>query len=360
MRKNIFQIMSSLLVSSMLFSGCGAAAAVTSSPESAPETSVEQTSESADPAEVSGNAASASESAEPDLSSMSGQEIYEYLYGDLTDLYAMETYDDVPEYLSEWHDDVDYGTIEEDVEYYSTTAGDYKYCNVLLPAGYDESQEYPVLYMYHGFGGRYDSHVHDHSILQTLYGNMLSEELTVPMIIVGADMYTDLLSEKDDKSDAELRPCYNKGVEDIVQDLMPFIESRYPVKTGRMNTAVTGVSQGATTALAIAYRWQSKIAYVGSFAPCSGVIPTPFARGTFWNTPILEDFTIESPETMPRYIYLTVGTEDPWCIKSTQYYGDVMDEKGIPNQNDLVEGYDHGNDLWELGHYNFLQKIFLD
>jgi enterochelin esterase-like enzyme len=133
----------------------------------------------------------------------------------LRDLYAMETYDSVPAELLERHGDVDYGTIEEDVEYYSTTAGDYKYCNVLLPAGYDESQEYPVLYMYHGFGGRYDSHVHDHSILQTLYGNMLSEGLTVPMIIVGADMYTDILAEKDDKSDAEMRPCYDKGVEDI-------------------------------------------------------------------------------------------------------------------------------------------------
>lgn len=360
--KNVFQILGFLLVSAMLLTSCGTAAAAASGSRSTPETVTGQTEEItvADSSEKTASADTAKTPAEPDLSSMSGREIYEYLYGDLTDLYAMETYDEVPEYLSEWHDDVDFGTIEEDVEYYSTTAGDYKYCNVLLPAGYDESQEYPVLYMYHGFGGRYDSHVHDHSILQTLYGNMLSEGLTVPMIIVGADMYTDILAEKDDKSDAEMRPCYDKGVEDIAQDLMPFIESRYPVKTGRMNTAVTGVSQGATTALAIAYRWQSKIAYVGSFAPCSGVIPTPFARGTFWNTPILEDFTIESPETMPRYIYLTVGTEDPWCIKSTQYYGDVMDEKGIPNQNDLVEGYDHGNDLWELGHYNFLQKIFLD
>ena len=373
-KKNIFQILSSLLVSFMLLSGCGATAATATNSVSATETTTGQPAETAETAVTAATEGTTNTSAattntstgstttptEPDLSSMSGQEIYDHLYGDLTDLYAMETYDEVPEYLSEWHDDVDYGTIEEDVEYYSTTAGDYKYCNVLLPAGYDESQEYPVLYMYHGFGGQYDSHVHDHSILQTLYGNMLSEGLTVPMIIVGADMYTDILAEKDDKSDAEMRPCYDKGVEDIAQVLMPFIESRYPVKTGRMNTAVTGVSQGATTALAIAYRWQSKIAYVGSFAPCSGVIPTPFARGTFWNTPILEDFTIESPETMPRYIYLTVGTEDPWCIKSTRYYGDVMDEKGIPNQNDLVEGYDHGNDLWELGHYNFLQKIFLD
>ena len=360
MRKNIFQIMSSLLVSSMLFSGCGAAAAVTSSPESAPETSVEQTSESADPAEVSGNAASASESAEPDLSSMSGQEIYDHLYGDLTDLYAMETYDEVPEYLSEWHDDVDYGTIDENVEYYSTTAGDIKYCNVLLPAGYDESQEYPVFYMIHGWGGAYDSHVYDGSSLQILYGNMLNEGLTVPMIIVGVDMYTDPLADKDSKSEEEMRLSYDKTVEDVGLDLMPFIEERYSVKTGRLNTAISGVSQGATTSLATGFRWQSKIAYIASLAPDPGVIPTPYYAGTYWNWPIFDEFYIESEETMPRYIYLSVGTEDPWNVDVTAYYGQKMDEKGIPNQNDLVEGYGHDGDFWDLGHYNFLQKIFQD
>jgi len=274
--------------------------------------------------------------------------------------YEMETYDSVPEYLSERHDDVDYGTIEADVEYYSEIAGDVKYCNVLLPAGYDESKEYPVLYMFHGFGGRYDSHVHEESILQTLYGNMLSEGLAVPMIIVGADMYTDKLEGKDDLSDAELRPRYDKGVDDLALVLMPFIESRYSVKVGRRYAAVSGVSQGGTEALASGFKWQSKIAFIGSFAPCTGVIPTNFYPGSFWNTPILDDLTIESQDTLPLYIYLSVGTEDPWCINSTLYYGQVMDEKGIPNQTDLVEGYDHGNEMWELGHYNFLQKIFLN
>ena len=67
---------------------------------------------------------------------------------------------------------------------------------------------------------------------------------------------------------------------------------------------------------------------------------------------------LDCKKALVLYLYNNLGTEDPWCIKSTQYYGEVMDEKGIPNQNDLVEGYDHGNDLWELGHYNFLQKIF--
>ena len=278
----------------------------------------------------------------------------------LPDPYTMESFDTVPAEFQEWHDDIDYGTVETDVEYYSNTAGDYKYCNVLLPAGYDESQEYPVLYMFHGFGGRYDSHVHEGSILQTLYGKMLHDGLAVPMIIVGADMYTGPLAEKDGMSDEEMRPYYDKGIDDLVQDLMPFIESRYSVKEGRQYTAVTGVSQGGTDALAAGFKWQAKIGYIGSFAPCTGVIPTPYYRGTFWNTPILDDFVIESPETMPIYIYQLVGSEDPWCIDSTLYYGKVMDQKGIPNQTDLVEGYDHDNDLWRLGHYNFMQKIFLE
>ena len=272
----------------------------------------------------------------------------------------MPTYDTVPEELLEWHDDVDYGTIDENVEYYSTTAGDIKYCNVLLPAGYDESQEYPVFYMIHGWGGAYDSHVYEGSSLQILYGNMLNEGLTVPMIIVGVDMYTDPLADKDSKSEEEMRLSYDKTVEDVGLDLMPFIEERYSVKTGRLNTAISGVSQGATTSLATGFRWQSKIAYIASLAPDPGVIPTPYYAGTYWNWPIFDEFFIESEETMPRYIYLSVGTEDPWNVEVTAYYGEKMDEKGIPNQNDLVEGYGHDGDFWDLGHYNFLQKIFQD
>lgn len=249
-------------------SGASAAGTTSVSAENAARSEAETTDGNpADPESPAKAATAASSEADPPT-----------VYAPASDYpnpYEMETYDSVPEYLSERHDDVDYGTLDADVEYYSETAGDFKYCNVLLPPGYDESQQYPVLYMYHGFGGRYDSHVHEGSILQTLYGNMLSEGLTVPMIIVGADMYTDILADKDDKSDAELRPCYDKGIDDLAFDLMPFIESRYSVKTGRRNTAVTGVSQGATEALAAGFKWQAKIGFIGSFAPCTGVISHP-------------------------------------------------------------------------------------
>ena len=334
MRTTSLKMISTLLLSAVLLSSCGSASTAATAQENTTQDAAQASTQVTDGQENTSSDNAEVPAQENEASNASAGAEAVAADSGLRDLYAMETYDTVPEELLERHDDVDYGTIDSDVEYYSETAGDNKYCNVLLPAGYDESQEYPVLYMIHGWGGMYDTHVYEGASLQTLYGNMLSEGLAVPMIIVGVDMYTDPLADKDSKTDS--------------------------VKTGRLNTAVSGVSQGATTSLATGFKWQSKIAYIASLAPDPGVIPTPYYAGTYWNWPIFDDFTIESPETMPRYIYLTVGTEDPWNIEVTAYYGEVMDKKGIPNQNDLVEGYGHDGDFWSLGHYNFLQKIFLD
>ena len=166
------------------------------------------------------------------------------------DPYADKNDDKVPEELTEKQEGTDYGTIDSDVEYYSNTAKDYKKCNVLLPAGYSKNKKYPVLYAIHGWGGDYTGLIHQDSFLQILYGNMLKQELAVPMIIVSVDMYTGIASDKEKISEEEMRHCYDKVIYDIKDDLMPMIESRYSVLTGRNNTAVAGQSQGGTESLA--------------------------------------------------------------------------------------------------------------
>jgi enterochelin esterase-like enzyme len=277
---------------------------------------------------------------------------------DKTSPYAVENETSVDDSLVEKQSETDYGRIDADLKYYSTNAGDYKYCNVLLPAGYDESKTYPVLYAIHGWGGDYTGMIHEDSYLQILYGNMLEQSLTVPMLIVSVDMYTDVLADKESKTDEEMRLCYDKVIYDIRDDLMPFIESKYPVKTGRENTAVAGVSQGGTESLATGFVNQDKIGYIGSFAPCPGVIPTEFYKDTYWNWPVLDDFTITDEANTPKYIYLSVGDEDPWDIDATLYYGEVMTNNSIANQTDFVEGYAHDYKFWRLCYYNFLKKIF--
>ena len=272
--------------------------------------------------------------------------------------YLTENKYDIGEEMFEKRNDVDYGTVLKDVIYFSQTAGDNKQCNILLPAGYNENNQYPVMYIFHGFGGSHSDQIDDDSYVTLLYGNMLHDNLTVPQIIVNVDMYTDKQSEKSDKSDEELRYIYDKAIDDVAKDLMPFIENNYSVKTGRENTAVAGMSEGGAKSLCTGFKWLDKFGYIASFAPDLGVIPTEFYKGTYWNTPYLEEFPQPTDENTPFYLYLAVGSEDPWNIDCTLYYKQVFDEMGIKNQTDYVDGYEHNHIFWRQCFYNFLSKIF--
>ncbi len=273
-------------------------------------------------------------------------------------LHALPNNYHVPERYFKYQQGVNYGTIEEDVQYYSTTAGDNKYCNVLLPAHYDPNQTYPVMYVIHGWGGKHGDIINNDAYLPILYGNMLAEDLAVPQIIVDVDMYTDKLADKDKKSDEEMRHIYDKVVDDIGKDVIPFIESRYPVKKEREFRAIAGMSQGGSESLCTGFQWLDKFAYIAGFAPDTGVIPTKWYQGTFWNYPYFQEFPQPTDQTMPRYLYMPVGSNDPWNIDCTLYYSDVLNKMGVQNKTDLVEGYEHTDEFWQQCFYNYLEKIF--
>ena len=255
-------------------------------------------------------------------------------------------------------DDVHYGRIDEDVKYYSKIAGDYKTCNVVLPYGYDENTKYPVMYFIHGWGASYKDHFSEESYLHLLHGNMIAKNLAVPMIVVAVDMYTGKQAERDKKSDEALRFLYDNVVDDIALDLMPYIEEHYSVKTGRENNAIIGVSQGGAESLITGFKYLDKFGYIAGIAPDTGVIPTEWYKGTFWNTPYFEEFPMPTEDNMPIYLYMAVGSDDPWNVDCTLYYSEVLNKMGVKNQTDLVEGFGHDAGFWRLGVYNFMHKIF--
>jgi len=274
------------------------------------------------------------------------------------DPYGTENRYDIDDKMFKKRFGVDYGTVDEDVTYYSTTAGDNKQCNVLLPAGYNKNEKYPVMYVFHGFDGSHTDQINDGSFLTMLYGNMLHDGLTVPMIIVNVDMYTDKQSEKSSKSEEQLRYIYDKDIDDIAIDLMPFIEKTYSVKTGRENTAVAGLSEGGAKSLCTGFKWLDKFGYIGGFAPDTGVIPTEYYKGTFWNTPVFDKFPQPTEANTPYYLYMSVGDKDPYNIDCTLYYRDVLNQMGVKNQTDYVKGYGHDEPFWGQCFYNYLNKIF--
>lgn len=276
------------------------------------------------------------------------------------DPYEKENNYKLTEKYTEEQEGVDYGTIDEDVKYYSKTAGDYKFCNVLLPPGYDKKKTYPVLYMLHGWMSGYDVHLCPDSYLQILYGNMLHNKRTVPMIIVSAEMYTGKWKYKEqiEENDKKLLAAYARVVQDLPNDLMPFIEKTYPVAKDRMNTAIMGVSQGGTKTLAIGFSHLDRFGYIASFAPDPGAVPTDFLKGTIWNKPLLNDFPDYDPRVEPFFLYLAVGADDPENVEVTKFYGSLLKKLGYRNTTDVVDGYEHDYIFWRAGFYNFLNKIF--
>ena len=277
-------------------------------------------------------------------------------------LYRLNNVYDPDSAIYKKSENVNYGTIVKDLKYFSPEANDYKYCNVLLPAGYSKNKTYPVLYVIHGWHGNHSNQIDDDSYLQILYGNMLDLGRAKPMIIVNVDMYTDKISEKEEitKDDVKLKASYAKISDDIVHNVMPLIEKTYPVKTGRNNTAIAGVSHGGTNALIAAFKYTDKFAYVASFAPDPGVIPTEFRKDTYVNSPVLDDFRILNIVEQFKYLYLAVGGDDPENIDPTLYYGEVLKLKGIKNRTDFVEGMPHDPSFWRLCFNNYLNKLFRD
>ena len=275
-----------------------------------------------------------------------------------SELYKTENNYNIDEYMFKEHVLTDYGTVIMDYVYYSTTAQDEKTCNILLPPGYDENKTYPVMYALHGFYGKPSDNIRENSYLRYIYGNMFSENIAKSMIIVSVDMYTDKQADKEDKTQKQLHFIYDKVIEDIVIDLMPVIEREFPVKTGRANTAIAGLSEGGEKALCAYFKYPEKFGYIGAFAPDAGMITGEDYKDTFWNIPYFESLPMPPEDLMPYYMYLVVGTEDQWNIGVTQNYVNVMNEMGIPNQFDYVEGEKHHIAFWGKCFYVFLTKAF--
>ena len=271
----------------------------------------------------------------------------------IRDCYADEDYSFPKENYINVRDGVDYGTLIRDVSYYSQAAGRDKTFAIVLPANYSTDEEYPVMYCLHGFGGCEG----EWEFVQTVGGNMVADGIAKKCIFVLVDMWTDP-REYSECDDWAHRLGYDKFVEDLENDLMPYIESHYSVKTGRENTAIAGLSQGGTESLAIGFLLQNKIGYTLSLAPAPGVIPTTYYEGTYWNIPIMDDFVIESEESTPLYLLLAIGSYDPWDIPCTEYYVKVLNEKNIKNKYYMLDGYSHDFDMWSHGFYNFYKRIF--
>jgi len=151
----------------------------------------------------------------------------------------------------------------ETITYNSKSIGVDRKAVVYTPPNYDPNQKYPVLYLMHGIGGN-ETHWTTLCAANKVLDNLIADKKAVPMIIVMPNgRATADPPSSNIMSDFNYYAFFEK---DLLQDLMPYIESHYSVKSDRDHRALAGLSMGGGQGLNFGINNIDKFAWVGGFS----------------------------------------------------------------------------------------------
>lgn len=210
---------------------------------------------------------------------------------------------------------------------------------VYTPPGFDmhDGKKYPVLYLIHG-GSDTEETWTKVGRANLIADNLISQGKAVPMIIVMP--YANVMPSP-----------WEKFTVDMMNDIIPFIESNYPVLTDSDHRAVAGFSVGGGQTLNIGIMNTDKFAYVCSYAPFTA---TPEFRKNFTDwTP-----NADAINSQLKLFTISVATDD-FLYESVKQNIAMFEEKKIELDALIVPG---GHTWMNCKLYlaNTLQQLFKD
>lgn len=256
--------------------------------------------------------------------------------------------------------DVKYGEYTHGT-YYSETCGMERGYSILLPADYSTDKKYPVLYLLHGiFGNEYSFSGDAGNKIKEITGNMAAEGLIEETIIVCPNMYATTDPKQQPGFDAESCLPYDNFINDLVNDLMPHIESEYSVLTGRENTYLAGFSMGGRETIFIALQRPELFGYVCAISAAPGIVAT---TDKFMTHPgQLEESEVKFADdtVTPEAFILCCGTNDSVVGKYPKSYHELLEANGTEHIWYEITGADHDNTAIKSGLYNLFKRIAYD
>ncbi len=231
------------------------------------------------------------------------------------------------------------------ITYNSKTTGTNRKATVYTPPGYSTDKKYNVLYLLHGIGGDHTEWINGGSpnvILDNLYAqNKLS-----PMIVImpnGRAMAND--SASGDIYSADKQAAFENFQYDLLNDLIPYVESKYPVLTDRVNRAIAGLSMGGGQSLNFGLKYMDYFAYAGGFSPA----PNTYAPSKMVPKPA-------DAAAKMKVIWIGCGAQDG-LYSTAQGVHNYMTQNNVPHVWYSAPG-NHDFTFWKDGLYQFSQLIF--
>lgn len=240
---------------------------------------------------------------------------------------------------------ISHGKIDT-INYNSVTVGITRKALIYTPPGYSKEKKYPVLYLLHGIGGDEYEWLHG-GHPEVILDNLYAENKVEPMIVVlpnGRAMKNDRATGN--IFDPEKVEAFATFEKDLLNDLIPFIESHYPVVKDREHRAIAGLSMGGGQALNFGLGNLDVFAWVGGFSSAP-------------NTKSPEELIPNPEETKKKLklLWISCGDQDGLLSFSKRTH-EYLVKNNVPHYYYIEPGGVHDFKVWKSGLYHFVQLIF--
>ena len=230
------------------------------------------------------------------------------------------------------------------IEYESATVGMKRKARVYTAPGCSKDQKYPVLYLLHGIGGDENEWARG-GAPDVILDNLYADKKLVPMIVVMPNGRASKDATARDPIPKQ-SPAFAAFEKDLLNDLIPYIEKNFPVKSDRESRALAGLSMGGGQSLNFGLANLDTFAWVGGFSSAPNTRPPG---------QLIKDHA-EAAKKL-RLLYIACGDKDRLFGVSEGVHK-MLDEKKVPHRYNVIPDGQHDFKVWRSDLYHFAQLIF--
>jgi enterochelin esterase family protein len=229
---------------------------------------------------------------------------------------------------------VPHGEIRK-VWYQSSTLGAQRRLHIYFPPGYENGKgRYPVFYLLHG-GGDEDSGWNTIGRAGFILDNLIAVKKARPMIVVmpnGSLPRPPVVpgAPPDPAAPAALQERFTN---ELMKDVMPFVEKNYRVLTGRDNRAIAGLSMGGGQTTRVITTHPDQFAYVAVWS--AGVNPQISADFEKRNAAFLA--SADKLNKQIKLFSISVGDKD-FALAGSKNLAELLKKNSIKHELNISGG----------------------
>ena len=219
--------------------------------------------------------------------------------------------------------------------YYSSVLGAVRNFIVYTPPGYapNSSTVYPILFLYQGDNDKPYTLVDDGRVTAQ-FDFMIADGQAIPMIVALVNLHA-LAPENFQASNGDFLGYFpinwSYADQELMVDIVPFLKSRYHMRTDAPGMAIAGFSAGGFNAL------ESGVIHLGVFGSIGALAALP-AYGELGNTfySTLSNATVVNQEL--KLFYIGMGDEDAEAGFGMIALDGWLTNQGVQHRFDVVNG----------------------